>query len=176
MGVASKCYSCKSTSPIGPKLHGLQPCTSMLWMKIAKFYWEPCDNQIKSKYKCIVFIIQTKIHIFYTHPTYWRIYRQSQTGQILLCLFQQTQHYNGKCYSHGGPVSGTQRVPFSLNSYEIKHPHIIHLEILSFVCQWSHKITPTCFTNYFMSISSVHSYYTRQSLNENLFVNPVHTT
>ena len=42
--------------------------------------------------------------------------------------------------------------------------------------QWSHKITPPCFTDYFKPISSVHSYYTHQSLNENLFVNPVQTT
>ena len=42
--------------------------------------------------------------------------------------------------------------------------------------QWSHKITPPCFTDYFKPISSVHSYYTHQSLKENLFVNPVQTT
>ena len=50
------------------------------------------------------------------------------------------------------------------------------LVYLSFVYQWSHKITPSCFTDYFKPISSVHSYYTRQSLNKNLFVNPVQTT
>ena len=37
-------------------------------------------------------------------------------------------------------------------------------------------VPPTCFTDYFKPISSVHSPYTRESLNENLFVNPVQTT
>ena len=58
----------------------------------------------------------------------------------------------------------------------LKFSDIIHLEILSFLYQWSPKITPTCLTDYFKPISSVHSHYTRQSLNETLFVNPVHTT
>ena len=35
---------------------------------------------------------------------------------------------------------------------------------------------PSCFADYFKPISSVHSYYTRQPLNEDLFVNPVQTT
>ena len=34
-------------------------------------------------------------------------------------------------------------------------------------------VPPTCFTDYFKPISSVHSPYTCESLNENLFVNPV---
>ena len=36
MGVTSKCYDCKSTSPIAPKLHGLWSCTWMLRLKIAQ--------------------------------------------------------------------------------------------------------------------------------------------
>ena len=62
--------------------------------------------------------------------------------------------------------------------WTIKNPLVLTkmFVYLSFVYQWSHKITPPCFTDYFKPISSVHSYYTRQSLNENLFVNPVQTT
>ena len=37
-------------------------------------------------------------------------------------------------------------------------------------------VPPTCFTDYFKPIFSVHSPYTCESLNENLFVNPVQTT
>ena len=37
-------------------------------------------------------------------------------------------------------------------------------------------VPPTCFTDYFKPIFSVHSPYTRESLDENLFVNPVQTT
>ena len=53
---------------------------------------------------------------------------------------------------------------------------IIHVVILSFVYQWFHKLTPSCFADYFKQISYVHSYYTRQPNNENLFVNQVQTS
>ena len=72
------------------------------------------------------------------------------------------------------PASHSEPLLKSLNLLEFSDT--IHLEIISFVYQWSHKITPSCFTDYFKPISSVHSYYTRQSLNKNLFVNPVQTT
>ena len=72
------------------------------------------------------------------------------------------------------PASHSEPLLKSLNL--LKFSDIIHLEILSFAYQWSHKLTRSCFTDYFKPISSVHSYYTFQSLNENLFVNPVQTT
>ena len=43
---------------------------------------------------------------------------------------------------------------------------IIQVEILSFVYQWFHKLTPSFFADYFKPISSLHPYlilYTRQS-------------
>lgn len=43
---------------------------------------------------------------FDAHLVCLDIYVQSQTGQILLCLFQQILHCNAKCYSHGVQVSG----------------------------------------------------------------------
>ena len=58
----------------------------------------------------------------------------------------------------------------------LKFSDIIHLEILSFVYQWYHKISPSCFANYFNPVSSIHSYNTRQSQIDNLFVKSVHTT
>ena len=58
----------------------------------------------------------------------------------------------------------------------LKFSNIIHLEILSFVYQWYHKISPSCFANYFNPVSSIHSYNTRQSQIDNLFVKYVHTT
>lgn len=73
-----------------------------------------------------------------------------------------------------GPALHSEPLLKSLNL--LKYSDIIHPQILSFVYQWSHKITPSCFTDYFEPISSVHSYYTHQSLNENLFVNSVQTT
>ena len=58
----------------------------------------------------------------------------------------------------------------------LKFSDIIHLEILSFVYQWYHKLSPSCFVNYFNPVSSIHSYNTRQSQIDNLFVKSVHTT
>ena len=53
---------------------------------------------------------------------------------------------------------------------------VIELQILSFVYQWSHRLLPPCFNEYFKFTSSVHSYSTRQSCNRNLFVASVNTT
>ena len=69
------------------------------------------------------------------------------------------------------PLSHSKPLLKSLNVCDI-----IHVEILSFVNQWFHKLTPSFFADYFKQISSVHPYYTRQSTNENLFVNQVQTS
>ena len=96
-----------------------------------------------------------------TYPTYFKPVVTLQKRILRIMTFSE-------------PASHSEPLLKSLNL--LKFSDIIHLEILSFVYQWSHKITPTCFPDYFKPISSVHSYYTRQSLNENLLVNPVHTT
>ena len=59
----------------------------------------------------------------------------------------------------------------------LKFSDIIHLEILSFVYQWYHKLSPSSFVNFFNPLSSIHcAYNTRQSQIDNLFVTSVHTT
>ena len=50
------------------------------------------------------------------------------------------------------------------------------LEILVFVYEWFHQMTPSYFNNHFNLISSVHSYPTCQPLNLNLFLNQANTT
>ena len=57
--------------------------------------------------------------------------------------------------SHSEPLLKSLRL--------LKFSDIIHLEILSFVYQWYHKLSPSCFVNYFNPVSSIHSYNTRQS-------------
>ena len=49
-------------------------------------------------------------------------------------------------------------------------------QILSSVYQWSHRLSPPCFSAYFKFTSSVHSYSTRQSCNRNLYVASFNTT
>ena len=59
----------------------------------------------------------------------------------------------------------------------LKFSDIIHLEILSFVYQWYHKLSTSCFVSYFNPVSLIHSAYnTRRSKIDNLFVKPVDTT
>ena len=45
-----------------------------------------------------------------------------------------------------------------------------HSEPLSFVYQWSHRLLPPGFSEYFKFTFSVHSYSTRQSSNRNLYL------
>ena len=71
--------------------------------------------------------------------------------------------------SHSEPLLKSLRL--------LKFSDVIHLEILSFVYQWYHKLSRSCFVNYFSPVSSIiHSYNTRQSQVDNLFVKSVHTT
>ena len=52
---------------------------------------------------------------------------------------------------------------------------IIQSQILSFVYQWSHRILPLCFNDYFKFTSSVHRYSACQSCHGNLYITSVNT-
>ena len=54
--------------------------------------------------------------------------------------------------------------------------HLNSLFCLPLVYQWYHKLSPSCFVNYFNPVFSIHSHNTRQSQNDDLFVNSVHIT
>ena len=62
--------------------------------------------------------------------------------------------------SHSEPLLKCRRL--------LKFSEIIHLEIVSFVYQWYHKLSPHCFVDYFNPVSAIHFYNTRQSQNNNL--------
>ena len=49
-----------------------------------------------------------------------------------------------------------------LNPSIVKFCDIIHLEILSFIYEWFHKIRPSCFADSFKPLSSVHSLRSRR--------------
>ena len=59
---------------------------------------------------------------------------------------------------------------------------VVYSEILSFVYQWFHKLTPPCFVLFFIlrisfkTISFVLEYFTHRALNENLFIKSFQTT
>jgi len=53
---------------------------------------------------------------------------------------------------------------------------IIKMQVLSFVYQWSRKLLPSCFNEYFKFITSLHPYATRQSCSGNLIVSSVNIT
>ena len=58
----------------------------------------------------------------------------------------------------------------------LKLNYVIELQIPYFVYQWSHRLLPPCFSEYFKFTSSVYSYSTGQSCNRNLYVTSVNTT
>ena len=96
-----------------------------------------------------------------TCPTYLKPVTTLQKQVIRTMTFSDLR-------SHSKPLLKSLRL--------LKFFNIIYLEILSFVYQWYHRLSPSCFFNYFNPVSSIHSYNTRQSQNDNLFVKSVHTT
>ena len=105
------------------------------------------------------------VHVWaLTYPTYLNPLTTLQKRLVRIMTFSE-------------PVSHSEPLFKSLNL--LKFCDIIHIEIISFVYQWFHKSTPSCFADYFKPISSVHPYYTRQLSNDNhhnLFLNQVQTT
>ena len=76
--------------------------------------------------------------------------------------------------SFSEPKSHSEPLFKSLNLLKVND--LIEFQILSFIYQWSHKLLPPCFSEYFKFTSSVHSHSTRQSCNRNLYVASVNTT
>ena len=93
-----------------------------------------------------------------TYPTYLKPVTTLQKRVVRLMTFSDPR-------SHSEPLLKSLRL--------LKFSDIIHLEILSFVYQWYHKLSPSCFVNYFSPVSSIHSYNTCQSQVDNLFVKSV---
>ena len=96
-----------------------------------------------------------------TYPTYLKPVTTLQKWVVRIMTFSDPR-------SHSEPLLKSLRL--------LKFFDIIHLEIHSFVFQWYHKLSPACFANYFNPVSLIHSYNTRQSQIDNLFVKSVHTT
>ena len=96
-----------------------------------------------------------------TYPTYLKPATTLQKRVVRIMTFSDPR-------SHSEPLLKSLRLLK-------KFSDIIHLEILSFVYQWYHKLSRSCFVNYFNPVSSIHSYNTRQSQIENLSLKSVHT-
>ena len=84
-----------------------------------------------------------------TYPTYLKPVTTLQKRVVRIMTFSD-------------PVSHS--VPLLKSLRPLKFSDMIHLEILSFVYQWCHKLSLSCFVNYFNPVSSIHSYNTHQSL------------
>ena len=72
------------------------------------------------------------------------------------------------------PKSHSEPLFKSLNLLKLND--VIESQILSFVSQWSRRLLPPCFSEYFEFTSSVHSCSTRQSCNRRFYVTLVNTT
>ena len=71
--------------------------------------------------------------------------------------------------SHSEPLFKSLNLLTKLND-------ITESQILYFVYQWSRRLLPPYFSEYFKFTSSVHSYSARQSCNRNLYVASINTT
>ena len=130
---------------------------------ISKLRYYVNIDVLKILYNSLIYPFFTYgVHIWgLTYPTYLNPLTTLQKCLVRIMTFSE-------------PLSNSEPLLRSLNL--LKFCDIIHVEILSFVYQWFHKLTPSCFADSFKQISSVHPYYTCQSNNENLFVNRVQTT
>ena len=101
-------------------------------------------------------------------PHLWR----SHLGFNLFLISNTTIYYPKKeirIISFSEPKSHSETLFKSLNLLKLND--VIELHILSpVVYQWSQRLLPPCFSEYFNFTSSVHSYSTRQSCNRNLYV------
>ena len=95
-----------------------------------------------------------------TYPIYLKPVTTLQKRVVRLMTFSDPR-------SHSGPLLKSLRL--------LKFSDVINLEILSFVYQWYHNLSPSCFVNHFSPVSSILSYNTRQSKVDNLFVKSIHT-
>ena len=101
------------------------------------------------------------IHVWgLTYPTYLKPVTTLQKRVVRIMTFSDPR-------SHWEPLLKSLRL--------LKISDIIHLKILSFVYQCYYQLSPSCFVDYFNPVSSIQSYYTRQSQNDNQFVKSVHT-
>ena len=107
-------------------------------------------------------------------PHLWR----SHLGFNLFLISNTTIYYPKKeirIISFSEPKSHSEPLFKSLNLLKLNDA--IELHILSpVVYQWSHRLLPPCFSEYFNFTSSVHSYSTRQSSKRNLYLASVNTT
>ena len=80
-------------------------------------------------------------------------FRVSHT-QPTTCL-PKTSNYFAKTGRQNNDDPRSHSVPLLKSLRLLKFSDIIHLEILSFVYQWYHKLSPSCFVNYFNPVSSI---------------------
>ena len=121
--------------------------------------------------KHILFMLYySLIYPFLTYGVHvWGLTFPSFLTQLLII-----QNKAIRIISFSEPKSHSEPLFKSLNL--LKFNDVIELQILSFVYQWSHRLLPPCFSEYFKFTSSVHSNSTRQSCNRNLYVASVNTT
>ena len=112
-------------------------------------------------YSIIYLFLTCGVHVWgLTFPSYLTQLFIIQKKAIRILSFSEPK-------SHSKPLFKSPNL--------LKLNDVIESQILSFVYQWSRRLLPPCFSEYFKFTSSVHSYSTRQSCNRNLNVASVNT-
>ena len=108
-------------------------------------YYVNVDILIMLYYSLIYPIFTYGIQVWsLTYPTYLKPAITLQKRVVRIMTFSDPR-------SHSEPLLKSLRL--------LKFSHIIHLEILSFVYQWYHKLSPSSFVNFFNPVSSILSSY-----------------
>ena len=107
-------------------------------------YYVNVDILIMLYYSLIYPFLSYGIQVWgLTFPTYLKPGTTLQKRFVRIMTFSDP-------ISHSEPLLKSLRL--------LKFSDMIHIEILSFVYQWCHKLSLSCFVNYFNPVSSIHSY------------------
>ena len=111
-------------------------------------YYVNVDILIMLYYSLIYPFLTYGIQVWgFTYPTYLKPVTTLQK-RVVRMTFSDPR-------SHSEPLLKPHKL--------LKISDIIHFEIHCFVYQWYHKLSPSCFVNYFNPVSSIHLHNTRQS-------------
>ena len=107
-------------------------------------YYVNVDILIMLYYSLIYPFLTYGIQVWgFTYPTYLKPVTTLQKRVVRIMTFSDPR-------SHSETLLKSLRL--------LKFSDIMHLEILSFVYQRYHKLSPSCFVNYFKPVSLIHSY------------------
>lgn len=120
-------------------------------------YYVSIDALVSIYYALIHSFIIYGIEVWgLTYPSHLKPICTLQKKAIRILTFSEPR-------SHSEPIFKLLRI--------IKLPDLIEIHILKFVYLWDKKQLPSCFCDYYDSLSEIHSIHTRQAQKNNIYIN-----